>query len=264
MSISLFTGCSFSAGTGFELEKDDPALWINLLHSSHPTLNKTQLINASTPGNSNADIFNDTVFNILTQPDVKYVFVQWSSVPRYNLSLGLEMYNTHQYFIPNTTVQTHNLHNFTYTKNYLQKINDRFIALAHDHHELVKLVYYINSITQLCQLKNCYVFFINGLCTWDHNYFKKLNHVLPSEYTEYTKKLIQVETRDDNEIFALYNKIHDEYDLAGGIQEHVWLNLYSSMKNCTIDRNNDGQHPGINSNQLYCQQFTQALDLKIL
>jgi hypothetical protein len=58
--------------------------------------------------------------------------------------------------------------------------------------------------------------------------------------------------------------IHNEYNTPGGVQKDSWLNLYSSMWDQRIDFNDDGVHPGIKSNQLYYQQFTQALDSKIL
>jgi hypothetical protein len=264
MNKTVFTGCSFTAGDGFALTKNEPALWVNLLHSSHLKLNQTQLINAGVGGRSNANIFKDTVFNLLTQSDVKYMFVEWTNGPRYALSLGLETYNTHQLFMPNTPMTTHNLHSITYSKQYLKKINDRFTALAHDHYEIVCLLEYIRLINLLCELKECQVFYINGLCPWDNNYFEKLENTLPSEYTNYTKKQLQTSTRDDNEVFELYDKIHHEYQTAGGIHQDLWLNLYSSMRDQRIDFNDDGVHPGIKSNQLYYQQFIQALDSKIL
>ena len=264
MSVSLFSGCSLTSGFGFPLEKDDPALWVNLLHQSNSKLNKTQILNVGVAGSSNASIFRDTVFNLLTQPNIKYAFVEWTSVPRYELSLGLETYDTSQVFLPNNQPREHNLHNITYSKKYLKNINDRFTTLAHDHYEIVNLLHYINAITCLGKLKQCQVFYINGLCSWDENYFKKLHDVLPSDYTEYTKKQLHTSTRDDKEATELYNKIHHEYDIVGGIQEDAWLNLYASMISQRIDLNNDGAHPGINSNQKYCQQFIQALDSKLL
>jgi hypothetical protein len=264
VSISLFSGCSYTAGSGFELEKNDPSLWVNLLHSRQLQLSNTQLLNVAIGGGSNADIFKSTVFNLLTQPNIKYVFVQWTSVPRYTLSLGLETYSTTQSFIPNLNLRTHNLHNITYSSNYLRQINDRFTALAHDHYEIVNLLYYINSINHLCQIKKCQIFHINGLCPWDYDYFTKVNNVLPSDYTEYTKAQIQIDTRSDNEIFELYNIIHNEYNTPGGIQKDTWINLYSSMRNQRVDVNNDGVHPGVKSNQLYYQQFVQTLDSKLL
>jgi hypothetical protein len=264
MNKTVFTGCSFTAGSGFESMKNEPALWVNLLHSSHSKLNQTQLINAGVEGRSNANIFKDTVFNLLTQSNVKYLFVEWTSMPRYDLSLGLETYNTHQLFMPNMPVVTHNLHLITYPEQYLKKINDRFTALAHDHYEIVCLLEYIRLINLLCRLKECQVFYINGLCPWDNKYFEKLENTLPSEYTDYTKKQIQTSTRADDEVFELYDKIHHEYQTAGGIQEGQWLNLYLSMRDQRIDVNDDGLHPGIESNQLYYQQFTQALDSKLL
>lgn len=263
MEVSLFSGCSYTAGSGFKLEKKDPALWVNLLHGSHPKLNKTKLLNVSHGGASNETIFRKTIFNILTIPEIKYVFVQWSSVPRYEMSLGLETYNTHQSFIPRVRFRQHNLHEVIYKPGYLKKINDRFTSLANDHYEIVNLLMYVNSINLLCKLKKCQVFYINGLCPWDHDYFKKLDNVLPCAYTDYTKKLIQTETRDDEEVFKIYDKIHKEYNEAGGILEHRWLNLYMPMDCEIVDVNDDHSHPGIESNYNYYQKFSQALDFKI-
>lgn len=260
MSISLFAGSSLAAGTGFDLERHEPKLWVNLLHTYHPKLNKTQLLNIGVAAYSNASIFKDTVLNILKHPTVKYVFIEWTSVPRYELSLGLETYSTRQVFIPTLVPSSHELHNITYTSSYLKKINDRFTSLAHDHYEIVCLLEYINSINLLCDSRGCQVFHINGSCPWDNNYFKKLDNVLPSEYTKYTKKQIQIDARPDEEIFQIYNKMHDEYDNTGGIHESRWLNLYWTMLDHRVDLNKDGAHPGIESNQLYFQKFSQALD----
>jgi len=264
MSTSLFSGCSFTAGTGFELGKDAPELWVNLLHSRHPKLNKTRLLNIGFCGRSTANIFKHTVFTILAEASIKYVFVNWTSVPRYELSLGLEEYNTWQCFKPGNNFVQHNLHNIVYPAEYLKKINDRFTTLTNDHSEIVDVLYYVNAINQLCQLKNCQVFHINALCPWDNNYFTKLSNCLPNNYTNYTKKLIQTDSRDDDQVFRLYDRIHNEYNSAGGIQEHTWLNLYSSMIDQQVDVNSDKIHPGINSNQLYYQQFNQALESKLL
>jgi hypothetical protein len=84
--------------------------------------------------------------------------------------------------------------------------------------------------------------------------------VLPEDYTPFTKThILDIESKNDNDIFKLYNIMHDEYNCAGGIDSCDWINLYSSMKDCQIDTNYDKIHPGKISNQQYYQQVSNFL-----
>ena len=56
--------------------------------------------------------------------------------------------------------------------------------------------------------------------------------------------------------------MHNEYQKAGTILEDKWLNLYESMDNNIIDRNNDKSHAGIQSNKNFTSTFLQALKTK--
>ena len=264
MDISLFAGCSYTAGTGFSLNKDEPGLWVNLLHKNIKVLNKTKLLNVAKTGRSNAGIFQDAVYNILHNDNVKYVFVAWTTALRYELSIGLEWYPTRAVLAPGAIQIPHNLNSINYPASYIQNINDRLVTMAHPHYELVNLLHYVNSLVSLCKLKNCQLFFINALCEWDKNYFLKKNNVMPEDYTKYTKQLLSISTRDDEEIFLLYEKIHNEYTEAGGIQPDTWLNLYSSLRSLLTDTNNDNVHPGLQSNLNYYHYLFKALELKLM
>jgi hypothetical protein len=117
---------------------------------------------------------------------------------------------------------------------------------------------------RLSKLTNTKVFFINGLCPWDHDFFNKKESVLPSEYTAYTQKMLNTSNRDDGEVFQLYNIMHDNFINSGGIHESLWLNLYNSMLAHKIDVNNDNAHPGIKSNNLYFELFSNLLTDQLL
>lgn len=262
MTITLFAGSSVTAGDGFDLKSNEPSLWVNLLHTNNTHLQDTKLLNVSRGGRSNSGIFQDAVHSILHH-NIKYAFVEWTSVPRYNMSLGLELYETRVSFRPGAQHPTHNLNDVTYTGEYLSSVANRFTILAHDHYEICDLVSYTNSLIKLAKLKNTQIFFINGWCPWDNNYFTELVNVLPDAYTNYTKKLLNIENRDDDEIFKLYKKIHTEYAELGTIQESYWINLYSSMNDLKEDTNQDNMHPGIKSNQLYYQLFNQAVNTQL-
>jgi hypothetical protein len=261
MKYTLFAGCSYTTGSGFELEKNEPSLWVNRLY--HKCFSHTTQLNVSRGGRSNAGIFQDTVKVLLTYP-VEYAIVEWTSMPRYELELGFETYPTRQCFIPNLKCHTHNLNDINYTSAYLTSICERFTSLAHDYYEISNLIEYVNTIVNLAQLTKTKVFFINGLCPWDNNFFIKKESVLPSEYTTYTQKLLNTDNRDDNEVFQLYNTMHDNFINLGGIHELLWLNLYNSMRLNKIDVNDDCVHPGINSNNLYFDLFSNLLTEQLL
>lgn len=260
MTYTLFSGCSFTAGTGFSEEKNEPGLWVNLLHSQ--MFSHTTKLNVSKSGASNAVIFQDTVKNLLTH-QVEYAIVQWTSTARFNIELGFELYDTFQSFIPNGPCRDHNLNNINYSAQYLNSIRDRFTALAHDCYEIRNLVEYVNTIIALAQITNTRIFFVNGLGGWDKNFFDRKTNVLPNQHTEYTQQLLNSQTRDDEEVYKLYEKMHNKYDELGGINESSWLNLYDSMRYYQTDTNNDKMHPGIDSNRQYCELFSNSIREKI-
>ena len=261
MKHTLFAGCSHTAGDGLPNGCNNPGLWVNLLHSK-TDLNQANLLNVSKGGRSNAGIFLDSMYNLLVH-DCKYAFVAWTSMPRYELELGLETYATKQCFIPNGTTREHRLNDCVYSAEYLDSIRDRFTSLAHLHYEILNLVYYVNCLIAAAKLKQTKIFFINALCPWDNNYFNCLINVLPESYTPFTKELINIHNRDDNEIYKIYKKIHNEYAECGGINQDHWLNLYESTKTLQVDKSDDLLHPGLQSNQIYFEKFSQAITHKL-
>ena len=257
MSHTLFAGCSYTAGSGFELEKNEPSLWVNQLHDKF--FSHTTKLNVSQAGRSNAGIFQDTM-RALVDYSVNYAIVEWTSAPRYELELGFELYTTRQVFMPGTQCRSINTHSINYSSDYLNAVRDRFTALAHDCYEILNIVDYVNTILKVSKLTNTQVFFVNGLCLWDHNFFVKKTNCLPDQYTKYTQRLLNSNTRDDDEVFQLYCKMHDNFDSAGTINQNHWLNLYDSMRNQRIDVNQDKLHPGTQSNNLYVEQFSSRLE----
>jgi hypothetical protein len=122
----------------------------------------------------------------------------------------------------------------------------------------------VNVILKSAALTNTQVFFVNGICPWDQDFFTIKNSVLPDQYTPYTQKILNTNNRDDQEIFALYEKMHQRFHAVGGIQHAHWLNLYDSMYQAQIDYNDDGLHPGYNSNNLYFDFLSSALESKLI
>jgi hypothetical protein len=97
------------------------------------------------------------------------------------------------------------------------------------------------------------------MCLWDQDFFAKKLNCLPDQYTKYTQQLLNSNTRNDEEVFKLYHKMHNNFDNEGTINQSHWLNLYNSMRSQRIDVNQDNIHPGIQSNNLYAEQFSNTL-----
>lgn len=276
MSKVVFAGCSFVAGNGWVASpmddphaniecKDYPALWVNLCHTQIDQLKDLELINVGRGGGSNAEIFKNAVKEI-SVGDVKYLFVEWTSMPRYNFNTGLELWNTSEKLQGCISQPTHDIKlsngNF-WDREYVTDLLSRLRVLHHLHPEIVKVVSYSKIVSDLCKRFNIKVGFINGLCPWDHDYFVKLtgSNITPESYTPFTKnEILNIDSRSDEDIFKLYEKIHNDYDYAGGIDPTEWINLYHSMNNDQLDVNLDARHPGTQSNQLYFQQLKNFLE----
>ena len=258
-----FTGGSLTAGVGWLPEEFDQ-LWVNLVHKGVPKFQNLTCINAAVSGASNTEIFADSVRIISNISDLEYLVCSWVTLLRYNFSIGLETYDTRQPFHHGfDTAKDHNLNTGAVSKAYIDNIKNRFFALHHDHYEICKLVKYINAINNLCNKLGIKVYHVNDSLPWDQDYFKKLEgaDVFPEDYTLYTKtEILNINNRKDEEIQALYNKIHNEYAILGGIQDNSWINLYKSLEDSKFDYNNDNYHPGTQSNLLYFQTIKTFIE----
>lgn len=259
MTACIFTGCSYTAGSGWPDLDNDHRLWAKSLHQTHPALAQTRYLNFGIGGASNARIFYESVRAMLAHPG-SIVFVAWTSTARFELDLGFETYDCRQVFIPNSPMRDHKLNTHVFSAKYLRKIRDQFVSLVHDHREICGILGYTTQLIKLAQLQQSRIFFVNALCPWDAGFFHKIDYVLPNTLTPYTQQLLQVSTRDDNEVQQLYNNMHHDYDTQGGIHNNKWLNLYQSIRSLQTDVNYDGIHPGEKTNQIITNLFLTTLD----
>ena len=270
----LYAGCSFTAGVGWGTSetvddngtvyfndcKDSEHLWVNQLHSR--LFGKESLENIATGGHSNLRIFQTSAKCMLEQ-QYSHAFVQWTTPMRHEWSIGLETWDTLLRSCAGSAQRTINLHNnITYPGKYIQERFDKFILLEHEHYRLTQLLEYVSILNNIARLTNTNIYFINGLCKWDKNFFTKVQYKVPSETTGYTQELLDLPNRDDDEYKILYDQIHTDYEQAGTILEDRWLNLYNSMESNKIDTNKDNSHLGIKSNKHVTATFIQALNTK--
>jgi len=254
----VVVGCSVTSGDGLYNENtgqdcvNSPDLWVNLCHQHIPQFSKLQLLNLGKGGFSVLSIFLSAIEAISVHNDIEYLICAWTSMPRYNFHVGFELYNTEEMFTPNKLLRDHKLNKGVLTSNYLKTICDKFLALHDAQHEIVSLIRYINILENISKNKDIKILNVNALCPWDHKFFDVLSgHFIPSDFTPFTREILTVNNRNDEEIATLYQQQHEMYAKVGGIRPQTWVNLYNSFYNEIIDRNYDGSHPGIKSNQRF-------------
>jgi len=258
---SIFCGCSYVQGVGLEFLDQDPALWVNILHQSISELSSTRLINLGIGGNTNENIFMSSLSAMTTQKDCKYVFVAWTSLKRIHLNPSVELYNTDLYLENSKIADTNINPNITIPGSYVENIRDRFFDLGHVHYDLLKIFRYTKILSDLAEKLNINIFFINSLLPVDKNYFVQTTSQLrvPFDTTPYTQKILNLDTRSDDEYFKIYDLIHNDYKNTQALDSN-WLNLDCGYRMCFyLDKGNDDQHPGVLSNQTFAYFITEKL-----
>jgi len=267
MKKVVVSGCSFVSGVGFddadpELDfKESPNLWINLCCKNTPRLKNLNLINLSKAGASNTEIFETSLDAVFNHTDIDFLICCWTSMPRYNFSVGFELYDTTTSMQDKVNIRSHKLNTGDISADYIQDLLDRLKVLHHLQWEIIKVVKYVNILKKLTEKFEINLVNINSLCPWDKDFFKYNQHALPMEFTEFTQnEILNIQNRSDEEIFKLYTKQHQMYNELGGIQPQTWANLYNSFLSLRTDTNYDNLHPGINSNQHYYQLVKQYIE----
>lgn len=249
----LFTGCSYTEGIGLSLTKTDPGLWCNILHQ-HPALKELIVINSGKNSATNEEIFSQSVEDLIKFLP-KYAFVCWTEHLRLKINPGIETYPTRIFMSTNSSIDTDiKLNNVTYSIDYITSIKNRVFALENLHYKFLEILNYCRKLTHLAELVGTKLYFINGICEWDQNYF---NHIslpnrTPDMLTPLTQSLLHVKNRDDEEIFKIYDQMHQEYKETQGLTN--WINLYDGYRSkFYLDVGDDNLHPGYKSNKKFAE-----------
>lgn len=250
----LVCGNCFINGTGLVHGSDDPRLWINQLAD---TLGYN-LTNIAQTGRNNDWIFLETSLELAkNQNYYDLVIVSWGSNPNLNADLGLELWSTFTNFLGSYEIGTHEK---TFNIEWQLSTKATLLEGYNFHWDFLKLVKYVNVLKK----QHNDIYFVNTYGPWPDNFFTKQDFEAPSDLDDFTKQLLLVDNRDDEEIFDLYNLIHQQYSDAGGINEGLWLNLYNNLKRNKLDRvsETDG-HPGYLSQDRYAEMLLPSLKEKL-
>lgn len=263
MSGVLFSGCSYTKGVGLRDLDKDPAHYANKLMTTVDKFKGLPMKNIAVAGNSNQKLFYETLYELTsTGNHYDYIFVGWTSSPRYWFDFGFELYETTRMLSPSNMTPPVKGHQIEWSKTKLEQFRNDLMLASHPQSHIVDIIRWTNILINLAKMLNSRIFFINAMCAWDDKFFEfnPKEDIKPSDLTVYTNYLLDSDTRDDEEIRALYKKMHQQYADVGGIHPDYWLNLYESIKTLQIDYGDNHRHPGYNSHQLYADIFSQKLN----
>lgn len=248
----LFVGCSLTYGQGLGEEINDPKLWCNQV--AKELFPNHQVDNRSRKGANNDWIFLETM-SALMKEEYDTVFVEWTAIPRYNIDVGLELYDTRTLLADNSINVNTNWG--TFKASWLKDLGNGLRMLHHDHWDILKIVKYVNVLKSM---HHGNIYFVNGMLPWPRDYFVKKEVSLPSDLSQYEQDLLNVDNRNDEEIFELYDMIHLQYKEYGGILPDNWLNLYDSLISMQIDIvSEQDKHPGYDSQNVFVEMIKNGI-----
>jgi hypothetical protein len=259
---ALVVGCSLTSGFKMGDNPDDaehnnpahPRLWANKLLSQ---LDNFEITNRSRAGANNQWIFMEAM-SALAQDYFDVVLVQWTYLGRINLPVGLELYKTYTMLQGEADINLVN--HVTMSAKWLQDLGYRLRSFKNLHWDILDIVRYVNILTQFQKLKNSKVYFVNGVLQWSPGYFEKKSITVPSDLSNFEQHLLEAKHREDSEVFAIYDMMHQQYQQHGTIQSRHWLNLYDPMKSWQVDDIvPDDYHPGYTSQDVFVAQLLPTL-----
>jgi hypothetical protein len=245
----LVTGCSASSGYNYN-DPDDPRIWHRRLFQNFPS---SQVTNLAVTRMTNHYIFLETL-NALKNQDYDVVVVQFTQLIRFNLQIGLELWPTIS-CLKDASISLHN--HVEVPGHWLNSIRKQLEPLLTPHQEILNIIKYVNALVELQQnIKHRKIMFVNGGYLWPPGFFDKKTITRPGELSDGEQQLLDIESRSDEDVAALYDMIHSEYMRYGGIHEKNWINLYDSLRENQIDNMSDTDpHPGDASQIHYAELF---------
>jgi hypothetical protein len=231
-----FNGCSFTAGDGFQPDQREYYIYDRLLEKKF----KFNRLNIAQNGSSNYTIFMRSAGAIMSK-QYNCVVTQWTALNRVWLCPGPD-----SKFFSNDSSPDFNYRNIQLNAEENRVFKNTLLLLNGDYNNIVDLIEYSKILESLANLYNVKIVFINGLVPWTNDLTQLLGSDLNKSLSEYSKSILDFDTRDDVEIIKFFQQLQNYFATLN--QTH-WVNLFDSFQKNTQDTGPMGHHPGIISHQ---------------
>ena len=245
MKKACFNGCSFTVGEGFPEELRDQYIYDRLV-SKHFDYIRT---NIASGGSSNYKIFLRSCESILSgQYDI--VFTQWSALNRFWLNPGPDA----SFFLNDEKYPDFRYRDIYLSEKEKEKFKNTFLLLNHDYQNIFDLIDYCKILNTLADANRVKIFYINGIVPWEDDLIKPLQSNLSSSLSQYTKDILDFDTRDEDEIIKYFTQLQNKFLT---LNKKRWINLFDSFKKSIVDQGPEGHHPGIESHKIMADKIIE-------
>jgi hypothetical protein len=241
-------GCSCTFGEGFPEEMRQDYIYSWLLARKF----NFNVDNIAKPGSSNYTIFMRSASAILSG---KYdiCITQWSGINRQWFSPGPDTY----FFVNDEKNKDFTYRNFYLSPREKSIFRKTLLVLNHDYQNIFELVDYCKILKGLADYKSVKLVYVDGLVPWQNDLATPfVGKDLANELSEYTKAILEFDTRDDAEIIKYFTKLQNKFK---ELDQSLWVNIFSSFKDNQVDKGPEGHHPGIKTHQWMADQIAEFL-----
>lgn len=245
-----FAGGSIPLGIGFKDADQSPEIYPQIV-ATH--LN-SKLINLGIVGGNNYEIFMSAC-KCLLENTLDIIVVEWNTFQRYRFH---PLPDSSLFVSSHETTETYTNNRVPLAKTDLNMLQKLTLLCNHDYQHILTLVDYCNILVRLAGAETK-VIFLNGHIPWEKdllNTYSKHSDLF-AELSEYTKSVIEFDTRGDKEIQQLLT------DLTARVQtldKKLWPNMFDSFTQQKVDVLADGVHPGPKSHALYADMIIKHLE----
>lgn len=229
MTKIYFTGCSITAGQGFDYERNDLRIYPNLVCAEY----RAECINQAEGGSDNRKIFLRAAKAIMDRQADVYV-VQWSALHRHWL-----------YPAPNRGIYLGSAADNSPLKSFVAQ----YQLLNHDYNNIMTVVDYTRILENLAQANFGQVIFVNGMIPWTEDLLTQ------ADYGQYAQDLMK--ELDNNEIDDFRNRLTNNLEL---VNWELWANPWASIMAIQQDNAPLDNHPGVKTHQQIARKVTTVLD----
>jgi hypothetical protein len=246
----LFVGCSFTADCGFNEENQRLYHWPFLLSDYYDFY----FCNSAIGGMSNEEIYHRTICSV-EQGSYDFIVVMWSDINR--KWVYVEDNNVDDYTIINAGNPTGFMSNDSLVHNYAKlhytMFNNGYVNLTKWATNIISLVAYFET-------KCIPYIFIKGFDNYVSD-FQKINYDTSTGFHNLTLEIEKMLDFDNRSDYYTHQKITVVQDLLNKIETFNWLHFRGQGFGASaVDRSDDLEHPGIESNKIIFNQLVEYID----
>lgn len=213
MSKIYFAGCSITAGQGFDIERNDPRIYPNLVCSEY----QSECINQAEGGSDNKKIFLKAAKAMMDHQADIYV-VQWSALHRHWL-----------YPSPKSAIYL----GAHWEDSPMKSFVAQYQLLNHDYNNIMTVIDYTRILENLARLNFKQIIFVNGMIPWTKDLLTQ------EDYGPYAQELMR--KLDPAEVAEFRNRLTNNLEL---IDWNLWANPWFNIIDMIVDRAPLDNHPG--------------------